>query len=204
MTKIKICGMKSLDDISYVNEAKPDFIGFVFANGKRKVAPDEALAMKRELDPLITAVGVFVDEDPKIVLDIVNAGIIDMIQLHGNEDKAYIDNLKSKTDKKIIKAARVKDKSSIIKAKDLGADYLLLDSYVKGINGGSGRSFDKSLIPKDLDNFFVAGGIKPEDIKEIISKYSPFAIDLSSGVETDGKKDRGKILKAVRMTREMD
>ena len=198
MTKIKICGLKRLQDIEYVNELLPDFIGFVFAGTKRRITDEKAA-----LNPEIKSVGVFVNDTLEHISFLANNNIIDIIQLHGDEDRKYIADLRKLTDKKIIKAVRVKDSMSVQEAKELNADYLLLDTYSNsGEYGGTGKTFNREYIPKNIGNYFLAGGLNAENLKEIIKDTNPYAVDLSSGVETDGFKDREKIKKVIEIVRQ--
>ena len=198
MSKIKICGLKREEDILYANDLMPDYIGFVFAGEKRKISFDQARLLKRKLNKRISAIGVFVNEDIDNVASLANDNTIDIIQLHGDEDNEYIDKLRSKTDKKIIKSVRVKSKDDIINSKNINSDYLLFDSFTDKMYGGSGVSFDHSLLPENKRNFFLAGGIKEEDIKNIVENMNPYCIDVSSSVETDGFKDYEKMKKIVK------
>lgn len=202
MVKIKICGLKREEDIQFVNEFMPDYIGFVFANTKRKVAYEKAKLLKKMLNPNIKSVGVFVDENLDRVVLLAEEGIIDVIQLHGNEDHDYIKELRKRTDKEIIKAIRVKDAESIEQNKNIDADYLLLDTFVgKDVYGGTGKSFDRKLIPDNLGNYFLAGGLGADNLEQVLSECNPYAVDLSSSVETDGFKDREKIKEVIEIVR---
>lgn len=187
MVKIKICGLKRLEDIELANRYKIDYAGFVFAESKRKVNYDLAKQMKEKLCEDIQSVGVFVDAGTDEILKLYNDGIIDMAQLHGMESEDYIKTLKEKTDYKlkIIKAIEVSENTDLSKYDDSLADYLLLDS-----GKGSGKTFDWHLIRKDLKKeFFLAGGLNSKNITQAIGEFKPYAIDLSSGVESDGFKD---------------
>lgn len=191
MVKIKICGIKRLEDIEIVNKYKPDFIGFVFANSKRKVSYNLALNLRKNLSEDISAVGVFVDADKKEILKLYDDGIIDIAQLHGNEDENYICDLKKKTQNKlkVIKAIEISQNTDLSKYDDYNSDYLLLDS-----GKGSGKTFDWNLIKKDLKkDFFLAGGLNSSNILQAISEFNPYAVDLSSALEVDGFKDENKI-----------
>jgi len=192
--KVKICGLFRDCDINYVNEAKPDFIGFVFAPSRRQVSAKWAEAMRPKLRPEISSIGVFVNESIARVAKLLNDNIIAMAQLHGEENEQYIKELKSLTNKPIIKAVRVSSHEDIEGAQSTVADFLLLDNGT----GGTGESFDWSLVRKMKKPFFLAGGLKVDNIEQAISATSPYAVDLSSGVETDGVKDRDKILEIVR------
>ena len=195
MVKIKICGLKRLEDIKIVNKYKPDFIGFVFADSKRKVTPDLARQMKQNLDDSIQSVGVFVDAAIDEILEIHEQGIIDMAQLHGSESEDYIEKLKKKSNNqlKIINAIEMDDEKDLLEYDNSIADYLLLDS-----GKGSGKTFDWRLIRKDLKKeFFLAGGLNYQNISQAINEFDPYAIDLSSSVETNGYKDELKIKKVM-------
>lgn len=195
--KIKICGLFRDCDIDYVNEAKPDFIGFVFAKSRRQVSGIWAEAMRPKIRSEITPVGVFVNEPLANVAQLLNSSIIEIAQLHGVESENYIQELKSLTNKPIIKAVRVLSHNDIEAAQHTIADFLLLDNG----SGGTGESFDWSLVRKVKKPFFLAGGLKADNIEQAITTTSPYAVDLSSGVETGGVKDRDKILKIVRRMR---
>jgi len=195
--KLKICGLFRDCDIDYVNEAMPDFIGFVFAKSRRQVSTVWAKAMRPRLSAEITPVGVFVNESLANVAKLLNDNIIEMAQLHGTENEQYIQELKSLTNKPIIKAVRVLSQEGIEGAQDTAADFLLLDNGA----GGTGESFDWSLVGKLKKPFFLAGGIKVDNIEQAIAATNPYAVDLSSGVESGGIKDRAKILEIVRRMR---
>ena len=195
MAKIKICGLKRLEDVEIVNKYKPDFIGFVFADSKRKVTPDLARQMKQNLDDSIQSVGVFVDAAIDEILEIHKRGIIDMAQLHGSESDEYIEELRQKSNcqLKIINAIEMDDEKDLLEYDNSTADYLLFDS-----GKGSGKTFDWRLIRKDLKKeFFLAGGLNYQNISQAINEFDPYAIDLSSSVETNGYKDELKIKKVM-------
>jgi phosphoribosylanthranilate isomerase len=187
--KIKICGLTRECDIGFVNEALPDYAGFVFAESKRKVTEDQALALKRGLNPSIKAVGVFANNDISFVISLLERGIIDIVQLHGYENDEYILSI----DAPVIKAVRIGERI------DYKVDYLLFDNP----RAGSGKTFDWRLIPKTLKPFFLAGGISIGNIDEAM-KINPFAIDVSSGVEIDGVKDREKIHEIVKRVKTLE
>ena len=195
MAKIKICGLKRLEDVEIVNKYKPDFVGFVFADSKRKVTSDLARQMKQNLDDSIQSVGVFVDAAIDEILEIHEQGIIDMAQLHGSESDEYIEELKKKSNcqLKIINAIEMDDEKDLLEYDNSTADYLLFDS-----GKGSGKTFDWRLIRQDLKKeFFLAGGLNYQNISRAINEFDPYAIDLSSSVETNGYKDELKIKKVM-------
>lgn len=195
MTKIKICGLSRIEDIQYCNELKPDYIGFIlnFPKSKRNISFDKAKELKSNLDDNIKAVGVFVNDDISTIADFCNNNIIDIVQLHGNEDANYILKLKSIIDKPITKAIRVKSAEEISIADTLPCDYLLLDTYISNMVGGSGKTFDWSIIPKISKPFFLAGGLNSENISNAIDVCNPYAVDVSSSVEDGDYKSYDKI-----------
>lgn len=200
MVKIKICGLKRLEDIEMVNRYKPDYIGFVFANSKRKVTHELAHDLKQNLSPDIISVGVFVDAEIDEVLNLFYAGTIEIAQLHGNESEDYIIELKQRTNDelKIIKAIEMSDDINLLQYDSSHADYLLLDS-----GKGSGKTFDWRLIRKDLKKeFFLAGGLNSTNVCEAIQEFKPYAIDLSSSLEVDGIKDENKIKEIMEILNE--
>lgn len=189
MTKIKICGLRREQDIRYANELMPDYIGFVFLKGKmRYVTFEEAARLRSLLDPAIPAVGVFVNEPAENVIRLLQSGTIQIAQLHGQEDEAYAEELRRSGDHCIIRAFAVRSSEDIHRAFAFPADYPLLD------NGkGTGETFDWSLFQEQEKPFFLAGGLSPENVKEAIECFHPYAVDVSSGVETDGFKDYEKM-----------
>lgn len=206
MVKLKICGMRRSEDIGMANRYKPDYIGFVFADSPRKVSYGQAKELSSLLSDDIVPVGVFVNEHMKLIVDLFKDGIIEMAQLHGDEDEKYIRNLKDKsieeTGKQIpvINAIEIKEGADyddeLLKWRDSASDYFILDS-----GKGSGKTFDWSLIDKDSEFFknsiFLAGGLNSENLALAIGEFNPFAVDLSSSVETEGFKDEEKIKKII-------
>ncbi|MCL2284761.1 MAG: phosphoribosylanthranilate isomerase [Firmicutes bacterium] len=197
MVKVKICGLTRLCDIEVVNVEKPDYIGFVFANSRRKVTPLQAIELRSKLADGITPVGVFVDERIENILPFVQKDVIKMVQLHGRENEEYIVKLKELTTAPIIKAISVRHAGDVEKWALSAADYLLLDN--KG--GGTGQAFDWSLIGKVTKPYFLAGGLTMSNIVNAINQTTPFVMDVSSGVETDGFKDPAKIKEFIRRVR---
>ena len=194
-TKIKICGLKRPEDIIYVNEAKPDYAGFIIEVPKssRNVTEDQVRKLTAKLDPDIISVGVFVNAVPERVEKLLLEGTIHIAQLHGQEDEAYIKRIRKNTGHQVIKAFSVKTAQDIENALNSPADYILFDQG----SGGTGRTFDWSLIPDIKRPFFLAGGLGADNLETAIRTIHPYAVDLSSSVETDGVKDRDKILEAV-------
>ena len=198
-TKIKICGLRRREDILAVNEARPDYCGFIieFPKSFRSVTADKVRELVKDLSPEIKGVGVFVNAPVEFVSGLLNDGTLALAQLHGQEDEAYIRELKKLTDKPIIKAFSVKTSEDIEKALQSPADYILLDQG----SGGTGMTFDWSLIPKMERPFFLAGGIGAENLEQAIREIRPYAVDLSSSVETDKWKDPEKIRNVVDIVR---
>lgn len=200
MTKIKLCGLFRPCDIETANELKPEYIGFVFASkSKRYLTPKKAASLKRLLDPSIKAVGVFVNENPENIACLLSSGIIDMSQLHGNEDETYIKQLRQLTDKPIIKAFRIESSGDIEAANRCTADFVLLDS-----GAGTGVVFDWKLIQNMKRPYFLAGGLSPANVEKVIDTLHPFAVDVSSGIETDGVKDKTKMAAFAAAVRKED
>ena len=198
MTKIKLCGMKRPQDIQAANELLPAYIGFVFApKSRRYVHPDRAEELRRMLNPGIIPVGVFVNETPETVAALLDRGIIDIAQLHGKEDAAYIRRLRQLTKKPLIQAFRVDTPADVAAAQASPADYVLLDSGA----GGTGTCFDWSLLQDIQRPYFLAGGLTPENVGGAVATLHPYAVDVSSGIETDGAKDKEKMTQFVRAVR---
>lgn len=195
--KIKICGLQSTEDIKYINEAMPDYAGFIFApKSKRKITFDKTISLKQILNKNIKSVGVFVDDTIENIEKTVKEGIIDIIQLHGNEDNNYIKELKKRINIPIIKAFQAeKDLSENIE--ETKADYILIDNGA----GGTGKTFEWELIPKTDKKIFLAGGLNIDNVEDAMIKVNPYCLDINSGVETNGKKDREKILKITELIR---
>lgn len=200
MTKIKLCGLSRSCDIEASNELRPDYIGFVFApKSRRYVTPEKAMELKQMLSPEIQAVGVFVNETPEKVADLLNSGGTDMAQLHGNEDENYIKQLRQLTDKPIIKAFRIETVSDIVRAEQCPADCILLDS-----GAGTGTVFDWNLIQSIKRPYLLAGGLALKNVGNAVNMLHPYAVDVSSGIETDGYKDKSKMAAFVAAVRKED
>lgn len=198
-TKIKICGLRRMEDVQAVNEAKPDFCGFIIEVPKsfRSVTADQVKELAVGLDRDIQAVGVFVNAPETLAAGLLNQGIISMAQLHGQEDETYIRRLRKLTDRPLIKAFSVRTRKDAEKAMESTADYILLDQG----SGGTGIPFDWSLLPVIERPFFLAGGLGEDNLETAVHRLHPYAVDLSSGVETDMWKDPVKIKKAVDIVR---
>lgn len=194
MTKIKICGLRRPCDIAYANEVRPDYIGFVFAKkSSRYVSPETAAALRANLDRAICPVGVFVDEPPENIARLLNDGTIDMAQLHGQEDETYIQALRALTKKPLIKAFSIRCAADAAAAVLSSADYILLDNG----SGGTGMAFDWSLTAGVSRSYFLAGGLSADNVAQAIGEVHPYAVDVSSGVETDKVKNLGKMRRFV-------
>lgn len=188
--KIKLCGLTRPCDIEVANELWPDYIGFVFAKKSRRyVSPEQAAELKSLLRPEILTVGVFVDEEPERIADLFQKGVIDLAQLHGAEDEAYIGKLREHTDRPIIKAFRVDDEQDIRRAQESTADYVLLDSG----GGGTGTAFDWELLTLMDRPYFLAGGLNADMVGPVVKRWRPYGVDVSSGIETNGVKDAEKM-----------
>lgn len=205
--KIKTCGLFREEDINYANELKPDYIGFVFAESKRKVGVEKAYNLKNKLDKEIKSVGVFVNDNLDFILNLIREKIIDIIQLHGNEDSDFLDNLKTKTNAKIIKFIPVENADSILNSLNIFSDFILLDN----LKGGVGKTFNWNYLKEAFElnkkfievfnkKYFLAGGLNKENINEAL-KFNPYCVDLSGGLETDGIKDFEKMKYIMNITK---
>lgn len=199
MTKIKLCGLSRACDIEAANGLCPEYIGFVFARESRRyVSSEQAAELKRLLHPDIKAVGVFVNESLQNIAELLENGVIDIAQLHGSENEEYIRKLRTLADKPIIKAFRIECERDIREANASTADYVLLDS-----GAGTGTVFDWTLISRLERAYFLAGGLDPENVSEAIKELHPFAVDVSSGIETDGLKDQTKMAAFIAAVRKI-
>ena len=198
MTRIKLCGLTRTCDIEWANALMPDYIGFVFARkSRRAVSPMNAKALREKLNAGIRAVGVFVNEAPEVVAALLNDGIIDLAQLHGGEDEAYIKSLRRLTDRPLIQAFRMEGPADTDRAFQSSADYVLLDNGA----GGTGTAFDWTLLKGFGRPYFLAGGLAPDNVAQAIKAVRPFAVDVSSGIETSGVKDHKKMTAFVNAAR---
>lgn len=210
-TKIKICGITCENDIRIVNKYLPDYAGFVFAESRRRVSVEKAIDLGSGLDPRIVKVGVFVDMEPEQLADIAEKAGLEVVQLHGGEPRDYIDRLRMKLHNgtqnrtQIWKAVRMSDKSSLKGISSYRADFFLTDTYVQGMRGGSGKRFDWSLLSgiEDRSKIIMAGGLTPDNVNEAISTVKPFGVDVSSGVEMDGRKGESLVGEFIRRVREI-
>lgn len=199
-TELKICGLSRLEDIIAVNRHGADYAGFVFfQKSKRYVDPYKANELIELLRTDIKPVGVFLDEPLDNVVRIARLTGVEMIQLHGHESEEYVEYIKRTLDRPVIKAYKASEEGALEKAANSNADYVMIDS-----GAGSGIKFDWSILQGFKRDYFLAGGLDPESVGEAIKILEPFAVDVSSGVETDGIKDEKKIaefIKAVRLGR---
>ena len=198
--KLKFCGLTREADIRAANETRPDYIGFVFAESRRRVTDEQVARLRALLSPGIQAVGVFVNDDPTHIALLANRGVIDLIQLHGSESAAYIQRLRTMTAAPIICALRVGKQTDIKRAESNLVDFLLLDTYTKDAYGGSGRTFDWSLIGEVGKPYFLAGGLNESNIPRAM-RTGAYGLDLSSGIETDGVKDAEKMRRVAALVK---
>ena len=199
MTKIKICGLRRPEDIAYVNEAKPDFAGFIIdvPKSRRNVPQEKVRELTALLSPEILPVGVFVNAPMETILSLVTDGTLKAVQLHGQESQSYLEKLKKQVAVPLIRAFSIRSPEDLTEAEKSPANFVLLDNGA----GGTGETFDWSLLSSFDRPFFLAGGLRLENITEAVSRFHPYALDLSSGVETDGYKDKEKIIAAVAAVR---
>lgn len=200
MTKIKLCGLSRACDIAAANALQPDYIGFVFAEkSPRYVSPEKAVLLRQLLRPEILAVGVFVDTSPETVARLLNTGVIDLAQLHGHEDESYLRALRRLSDKPLIQAFCVRTTDDLSRANASSADQILLDA-----GAGSGRSFDWTLLRHVTRPYLLAGGLDATNVTAAIRTLHPDAVDVSSGIESNGVKDLLKMSEFVTLVRKED
>lgn len=192
--KIKICGLFRPEDIEYANQVQPDYAGFVFAKSRRQITIEQARKFRKMLSPGIRTVGVFVNAPPEEIISLLEEGTIDMAQLHGDETEEDIQYIQAVTSRPVIKAVKIRHRNDAEAWLDTHADYLLFDS-----GAGSGETFDWSLLEDVNREFFLAGGLNPDNILQALAFLKPYAIDLSSGVETERIKDFDKMKRAVEL-----
>ena len=207
--KVKMCGISKVETIPAVVEAKPDYMGLVFAPSKRQVTVDQAKILVEELhrgyakkygsdtehdkNDTIKTVGVFVNETVDNLVTIANEANLDAVQLHGDEDEAFIQSLKERTNVEVWKAIQIRTAADTEKWIDSSADMLLFDAYHKDERGGTGEVFDWSSLDAFERPFMLAGGIDSTNVARAIRTVRPYGIDISSGIETNGMKDDKKI-----------
>ena len=179
-TKIKICGLRRPEDILFVNEASPDFAGFIIdvPKSRRNVSPEKVRELTASLSPEILPVGVFVNAPMETILSLVKDGTLKAVQLHGQESQSYLTELKKQVSVPVIRAFSIHSAADLEKAQKSPADFVLLDNGA----GGTGAAFDWSLFTSFDRPFFLAGGLRPDNITKAISRFQPYALDLSSGV----------------------
>jgi len=202
--KIKFCGIKREEDIAYLNEFLPDYAGFVFAGQKRRVSKQRAAVLTALLDSRVKKVGVFVNESPQEIVETVHAAGLDVVQLHGDETADDVRRLRQLLPGiKFWKAVRVKNAESIANALTVGADLLLLDSFAPGVYGGTGKTANLEVIRSAnlTVPFFLAGGLNCDNLADILGQITPYGVDISSGIETNGVKDRDKMKKMMEIVR---
>lgn len=215
--KVKMCGISKVETIPAVVEAKPDYMGLVFAPSKRQVTVDQAKTLVEELHKQYTkrynngaeqsnndeikTVGVFVNETLDNLVSIATEANLDVVQLHGDEDEAFIQSLKERTNVEVWKAVQIRSAADAETWSDSSADMLLFDAYHKDERGGTGEVFDWSCLDEFERPFMLAGGIDSTNVARAIRTVRPYGIDISSGIETDGVKDDEKITAFTKLVR---
>lgn len=196
MTKVKICGLKEAEHIQAAVEAGADFIGLMFAPSKRRITIEQAIVLAQHIPPNVKKVGVFVNEKPEIIKQIAELVGLDFIQYHGDESAEQIAAIGLPA----IKAFSIRTKEDVKRASTYTIDYYLFDAPGTDFRGGSGNSFDWTLLDDvniPLDKVILAGGLTEENVGIATMLVQPFAVDVSSGVEIDGRKDTEKIKRFV-------
>ncbi|MBI4777672.1 phosphoribosylanthranilate isomerase [Candidatus Desantisbacteria bacterium] len=200
---IKICGITNIEDALFAVEAGADALGFIFAKkSPRLVGREIVKTIIKQIPPFVTTVGVFVDEPLDVVQDIVEYCGIDIVQLHGKESPLYC----SQINRRVIKAFRIQDAASLMILPDYQVCGYLLDTFIEGVDGGTGKQFDWNLAKdaKKYGRIILAGGLNPENVAEAIMQVKPYGVDVSSGVEClPGKKNRAMMMEFVHRVREI-
>ncbi|AND40994.1 MULTISPECIES: phosphoribosylanthranilate isomerase [Cytobacillus] len=193
--KVKICGIRDISTALFAIENGADALGFVFAESKRKINPEAAGEIIRELPGEVLKVGVFVNETKATIEEIANVSGINVIQLHGDETPEFCSSFSLP----VIKALSVGSPDDLSQLDEFSCEYILLDSPKGKYRGGNGVSFDWSILNKPLQDkkMILAGGLNPENVGEGIKAANPYMVDVSSGVETEGKKDPEKIKRFI-------
>lgn len=198
MTKIKLCGLTGEEDIIAVNALQPDYAGFVFApKSKRLLTKEKAKVLREQLQKEIQTVGVFQNNPLEEVVELVQTGIISVVQLHGAETNGYLQSLREQVDCVIIQAVGINALEDIEKANTSIADFVLLDKP----GGGTGETFPHSLLEHMKREYFLAGGLGAENVEGLVKTYHPYGVDVSSKIETEGKKDPEKMKAFVELVR---
>lgn len=200
MVKVKICGLTCLEDALAAVDAGADALGFVFAEGRHQVMPEQARAIVAALPPFVSTVGVFVNEDAAVVRQVADFCRLDMLQFQGDEPPDYCTGFS----RRVIKGFKVKDKASLARLEAYDVAAYLLDSYVAGQSGGTGRTFDWELARGLAASrpVILAGGLTPANVSRAIAVVQPYAVDVSSGVENEsGGKDPQKMADFVRQAK---
>ncbi|MDI6631588.1 MAG: phosphoribosylanthranilate isomerase [Bacillota bacterium] len=199
--RVKICGIRDIETARAAVEAGADALGFVFAASRRQVTPEAAREIIAALPPFVTAVGVFVDLPPAVVREVSDFCRLDAVQLHGAETPEYCRELNLR----VIKAVRVRDAASLEGLDAYPVQAVLLDTYVPGTPGGTGKTFNWGLLAgrEFRVPLILAGGLTPENVRAAVQAVRPYAVDVSGGVETDGRKDPAKIRAFIRQAKEV-
>ena len=196
--QIKLCGLTRIEDIEAANLLQPDYVGFVFyQKSKRNISVDKAVELRKALNKEIKVVAVFLNEEIDKVVEIANYDFVDMVQVHGNLSKEYIKDIKTRTNKKVIQAFRIKNEEDIEKANASIADLVLLDNG----DGGTGKPFNWDFLNGIKREFILAGGLNAENVGVAIDKCCPIMVDASSSIETNGVKDKEKMAAFVAAVR---
>jgi len=201
MVRVKICGITSLEDALQAVQAGADALGFVFyEKSPRNLSPEQAASIISELPPFVQAGGLFVNADAGFVNDTADRCRLDLVQLHGGETTEYCEQIR----RRVIKAFRIRDISSLDTVKEYRVAGILLDAYSPRAYGGTGICFDWEIAGSagDLCPLILAGGLTPDNIREAVEKVAPYAVDVSSGVESSlGRKDHEKVTEFIKIAK---
>ena len=194
--EVKICGLTRRCDVEAALELGADYLGFVLVPASKRFVPLERLAELTRGVSTARKVGVFMDAPLETIRCAVEVGGLDVVQLHGSEDEAYISRLRERFHGVVIQAFKIRSEEDVLKANRSSADFILLDS-----GAGTGKAFDRDLISSVNRDFFLAGGLSAQDVQSAIRRWRPYAVDVSSAIETDGVKDKDKMAAFVEAVR---
>ncbi|TFE02983.1 phosphoribosylanthranilate isomerase [Jeotgalibacillus salarius] len=186
---VKICGLMNREDVDAAVKSGADYVGFIFAESKRKISFEQAAHISKDVPPSVLKVGVFVNPTLDEIQQAVETVKLDLIQLHGEETPDFCDSMP----RPVIKAFSIRDQSDIVSMQLYQVKHILADAPGADYRGGSGHTFDWSILKQTDQQFILAGGLTPENVSKAISETSPIGVDVSSGVETNLQKDHSKI-----------
>ena len=200
MIKIKLCGVSCPEDVELVNRLHPDYVGFLFINDPQQIDQKTAASLRKRLDPSIEVIGVFENERPLFITNLLRQGIIDAVQLRGRETEDDIQAIRQQVNCPVLQMVRVETPADVLRSEWSVADYLLLT----GTADAPGNAFNHALARYSRRPFFLAGGLNPGNVKDAIKACHPYAVDVRTGIRTNGRMDPEKAEEFIRQVREAE